>query len=430
MERALSRGLSVSSVRLPLCEGQDLPSSKAVTSAEGVVVREHVATYAQAHGRALDVWQREWAARKLAAARARRASCPALPLPSLCRSPAASPVLGQPATTTRRSSRLMVGVPHTAASPVPPPELVLLPPATCPESAGGLLPEESEVDTVFLDHVLDFLKADEDPPPFAVTSDSSSTSSSDSSSTSDESPSTAAQAGRALSQSRSKHTETQLAGKHSALKPQPGPHLSLSLEPSTRAPLPQPSPHRRPPARKPPQPQQGPRARYPHSASELLVVPPAFSAAERQPVAPAVPAASAAARKPSVVAVQPRAAPDAGSTPDSGSGSSSGRIRSGNHRKRVAKQREAKALAHAGNLSCPVCAGVGTQKAFKSVPGFVGHLNNAHIALQVPVPEDFWRAQAAVCCCRVCHMAFGNTGNRKHAVCPPCRKLRRIIGTT
>ena len=199
VERALSRGLSVSSVRLPLCEGQDLPSSKAVTSEEGVVVREHVATYAQAHGRALDVWQREWAARKLVAARARRASSPALPLPSLCRSPAASPVLGQPATTTRRSSRLMVGVPHAAASPAPPPELVLLPPATCPESAGGLLPEESEVDTVFLDHVLDFLKADEDPPPFAVTSDSSSTSSSDSSSTSDESPSTAAQAGRALS---------------------------------------------------------------------------------------------------------------------------------------------------------------------------------------------------------------------------------------
>ena len=84
------------------------------------------------------------------------------------------------------------------------------------------------------------------------------------------------------------------------------------------------------------------------------------------------------------MAVQPRAAPDAGSTPDSGSssGSRSGRIRSGTHRKRVAKQREAKAQAQAGDLSCPVCAGVGTQKAFKSVPGFVGHLNNAHIAMQ------------------------------------------------
>ena len=122
------------------------------------------------------------------------------------------------------------------------------------------------------------------------------------------------------------------------------------------------------------------------------------------------------------MAVQPRADPDASSS-GSSSGSRSGRIRSGTHRKRVAKQREAKAQASAGDLSCPVCAGVGTQKAFKSVPGFVGHLNNAHIALQVPVPEDFWRAQAAVRCCRVCRMAFGNTGNRKHAVCPPCRKL-------
>ncbi len=69
-----------------------------------------------------------------------------------------------------------------------------------------------------------------------------------------------------------------------------------------------------------------------------------------------------------------REAPDAGSTPDScsSSGSRSGRIRSGTHRKCVAKQREDNAQAQAsGNLSCPVWAGVGTQKAFKSVPGFV-----------------------------------------------------------
>jgi len=263
VERALSRGLAVSSVRLPLCEGQDLPSSKAVTTEEGVVVREHVATYAQAHGRALDVWQREWAARKLAAARARRASCPALPLPSLCRSQGAPTVLGQLAS--------IVAVPLTASSSVSlPPELVLLSPvegesangllpeesevdtafldrvlavctsqgapivlgqpapsvaaplsATSPvslspelvllspvagESAHGLRPEESEVDTVFLDRVLDFLKSEEDPPPLAESSDSASSSSD--ASDGEETPSTAARASHAFSRSSGKHTET------------------------------------------------------------------------------------------------------------------------------------------------------------------------------------------------------------------------------
>jgi hypothetical protein len=68
----------------------------------------------------------------------------------------------------------------------------------------------------------------------------------------------------------------------------------------------------------------GPVPRYPHSAAELLLLPPAFSAAEWPPVpaapaataAPAAPAAPAAATLPSLVTEQPRAAPDVGSTPD------------------------------------------------------------------------------------------------------------------
>ena len=353
VESALSRGLSVSSVRLPLCEGQNLPSSKAVTSAEGVVVREHVATYAQAHGRALDVWQEEWAARKLAAARARRASCPALPLPSLCRSLAAP-----------------VSVPGQPALPL---EHVPLPEPVCPESACMVLPEALEVDTFFLDHILDFLRSeDEAPTPLAV---SDSSRSSGESSDGEDTPAT---------DTRGRNASCQNRGKHSAPRSRPGPRATTAdaqpaqpppgprtvrgvtpqgipyvqilypqpLEPGPTPPPPlappsQRSPRRRPPARKLTQAKQAsapPRARYPHSASELLLVPPAFAAAERHPApaAPATPAAPAASRRSSLVAVQPRAAPDAGSS-GSSSGSRSGRIRSGTHRKRVAKQREAKA---------------------------------------------------------------------------------------
>ena len=68
----------------------------------------------------------------------------------------------------------IVAVPLTAASPLSlSPELVL----QGPVAANELLPEESDVDTVFLDRVLDFLKSDEDPPPLAESSDSASSSS-------------------------------------------------------------------------------------------------------------------------------------------------------------------------------------------------------------------------------------------------------------
>jgi hypothetical protein len=63
------------------------------------------------------------------------------------------------------------------------------------------------------------------------------------------------------------------------------------------------------------------------------------------------------------------------------------------------KKRDEKAK-EAGDLCCPVCAAVGTTKRFTSVSGFVGHLNDAHIALQVPVPEEYWAAQSIVRCCR------------------------------
>ena len=102
-----------------------------------------------------------------------------------------------------------------------------------------------------------------------------------------------------------------------------------------------------------------------------------------------------------------------------------GRVRTVKQKKAIAAEvkRQEKAK-EAGDLCCPVCAAVGTQKLFKGVPGIVGHLNNAHILLQMPVPEEFWRSQSVVRCCRVCRMAFANTGNRKHAVCGACRKLK------
>ena len=307
-------------------------------------MREHVATYAQAHGRALDVWQREWAARKLAAARARRASCPALPLPSLCRSQTAPvPVVGQPATATSRSSPLTGGVPLTAAFPVSrSPELVLLSPAACHEPACG---EDSEVDTVFLDHVLDFLKSEEDPLSSAdssgISSSSDSSSSSSESSVGEETPSSAARAGRAPSRSTRKLTASQVKSKHSARRPQP----------------------------------RKPRVQYPHRAVELLlVVPPGVPSAVMHPVAP----------------------PEASKQTPTGKG----KVRTGAQKKlrAAAEAKRQEKAKEAGDLCCPVCADVGTQKLFKGVPGFVGHLNS-HIAHDVPVPDLFWASQsvAAVC---------------------------------
>ena len=131
----------------------------------------------------------------------------------------------------------------------------------------------------------------------------------------------------------------------------------------------------------------------------LLVVPPGVPSAVVHPVAP----------------------PEARKQTPTGKG----RVRTGAQKKlrAAAEAKRQEKAKEAGDLCCPVCADVGTQKLFKGVPGFVGHLNS-HIAHDVPVPDLFWASQSVVRCCRVCRQVFGNTGNRVQTVCGACRKLK------
>ena len=156
-----------------------------------------------------------------------------------------------------------------------------------------------------------------------------------------------------------------------------------------------------------------PRARlYPHAAAELLFVPPAHSAAKLRGNA-----------GPEPVQWQQQIgrylARDARAGP-----AGKGKARSAAQKKvRAAEAKRQEKVKQAGDLSCPVCAAVDTQKLFTGVAGLVGHLNS-HLAHAVHVPEPFWAAQSVVRCCRVCRQAFGNTGNKVQTVCGACRKLK------